>query len=76
MLRCHPLTNWVWFILEHQNGECFGLVAGFENEMGYFQLEELERNNVYQFLPWTPIPLSKAKVLLLEGGEIDLGSAA
>ena len=38
-----PDANWTWYVLEF-NGEdlFFGLVYGFETELGYFSLAELE----------------------------------
>ena len=40
-----PSSSWTWYITEGQNeGEdfmCFGLVEGFEKELGYFSLSEL-----------------------------------
>jgi len=39
-----PWTNWTWYAVEY-NPECklfFGLVDGFEKEVGYWGLEELE----------------------------------
>ena len=46
MLFCKlftPWTNWEWYIAEanFETGEAFGLVCGFENELGYFDLNEL-----------------------------------
>lgn len=38
-----PWTGWTWWVLEIDEGDlCFGLVEGFEVELGYFDLEELE----------------------------------
>ena len=39
-----PDSNWTWYISEYSptSGECFGLVDGFERELGYFNLRELE----------------------------------
>ncbi len=38
-----PWSNWTWYIAEanFETGECFGLVEGFEKELGYFDLNEL-----------------------------------
>ena len=40
----HPMSSWTWFVTEYDPQErlCFGLVMGFENELGTFSLEELE----------------------------------
>lgn len=42
-----PDSNWTWYVLEgeqEENGDFrfFGLVDGFEKELGYFMLSELE----------------------------------
>lgn len=38
-----PWSNWTWWVAEadFKTGECFGLVEGFERELGYFDLNEL-----------------------------------
>ena len=37
-----PWADWTWFIMEmDDDGYCFGLVHGFEKELGYFHLDEL-----------------------------------
>lgn len=53
---CHvklflPSSNWTWYIIEidkSDNNTCYGLVNGFETELGYFSLGELESIN-YSF---------------------------
>jgi hypothetical protein len=39
-----PCSNWTWYATEYGPGErlFFGLVRGFEAELGYFSLDELE----------------------------------
>ena len=39
-----PWSNWTWYVAEadYETGECFGLVEGFEKEVGYFNLNELQ----------------------------------
>lgn len=39
-----PWTNWTWYMTEYDPVErlAFGLVEGFEKELGYFSLAELE----------------------------------
>ena len=38
-----PDSNWTWFATEFDGDDTFfGLVSGFEVEMGYFSLSELE----------------------------------
>ena len=39
-----PNSNWTWYIIEldkHDENTCYGLVDGFEKELGYFSLKEL-----------------------------------
>lgn len=40
----HPLSNWTWYATEYdpETEMFFGLVKGFETELGYFSLTELE----------------------------------
>jgi hypothetical protein len=43
----HPCSNWAWYLLEGSqtesgDWELFGLVRGFESELGYFNLSELQ----------------------------------
>lgn len=40
-----PDSNWTWYITEmdQETGECFGVVCGHERELGYFDINELER---------------------------------
>ena len=58
-----PYTGWRWFITEwdRATGTCFGLVEGFETEIGYFSLDELAEATVLGGVPaverdlyWTP----------------------
>ena len=44
----HPMSNWTWYATEYdpEQGLFFGLVSGFEKEMGYFSLAELEGINI------------------------------
>ncbi|MCP4648601.1 MAG: DUF2958 domain-containing protein [PVC group bacterium] len=39
-----PDSDWSWYITEYDPCErlCYGLVDGFEAELGYFSLDELE----------------------------------
>jgi Protein of unknown function (DUF2958) len=38
-----PWGGWTWFVVEFDgDDECFGLVDGFEVELGSFSLRELE----------------------------------
>jgi hypothetical protein len=38
-----PWSHWTWYIMEYDEDtqECFGLLGGFEKELGYFSLDEL-----------------------------------
>ena len=43
----HPTSGWAWYATEGEQQEdggwlFFGLVRGFENELGYFSLADLE----------------------------------
>ena len=48
-----PYTGWRWFITEWdpKSGLCFGLVEGFEAEIGYFDLTELAQTTVLGNVP-------------------------
>ena len=48
-----PYGNWTWFITEWdaETGTCFGLVEGFETELGYFDLTELAEATVFGGVP-------------------------
>ena len=48
-----PYSNWTWFITEWEaeTGLCFGLVEGFETELGYFDLTELAEATVFGGVP-------------------------
>jgi hypothetical protein len=38
-----PDFHWTWYVIEYDGSDiCFGLVAGAEAELGYFQLSELQ----------------------------------
>ena len=38
-----PDSNWTWYATEYDGDDTFfGLVNGFEKELGYFSLKELE----------------------------------
>ena len=39
----NPCGSWTWYVTEFDGEDTFfGLVCGFENELGYFSLSELE----------------------------------
>ena len=65
-----PFSNWTWYIteLDRETGQCFGLVEGFERELGYFDLTELAETTVSGGVPaverdlyWQPMTLGEIK---------------
>ena len=65
-----PFSNWTWYITEMdpETGQCFGLVEGFERELGYFDLTELAETTVFGDVPaverdlyWEPRTLGEIK---------------
>ena len=65
-----PYNGWTWYITEMdpQTGQCFGLVDGFERELGYFDLTELAETTVFGGVPaverdlyWQPMTLGEIK---------------
>ena len=48
-----PYSGWTWYIteLDAETGLCFGLVEGFETELGYFSLDELAEATVFGGVP-------------------------
>jgi len=61
-----PLSNWTWYATEFDgNDTFFGLVDGFDKELGYFSLSEFESLNgkgvmhVERDLYFEPTPLSE-----------------
>jgi hypothetical protein len=64
----HPCSNWTWYAIEYDPEEklFYGYVIGFENELGYFSLTELESIKVLGLgierdLYFDPTPLSVIK---------------
>jgi hypothetical protein len=62
----YPDFSWTWYAIEYDGtDEFFGLVDGFEQELGYFSLSELIANRgqwgleVERDLYFTPCPLSE-----------------
>ncbi|GBD12099.1 hypothetical protein HRbin24_00099 [bacterium HR24] len=42
-----PGTGWSWYVTEYDGQDtCFGLVVGFEAELGYFSLKELRETGL------------------------------
>ena len=65
-----PYNGWTWYIteLDPATGQCFGLVEGFEKEIGYFDLTELAETTVFGGVPaverdlyWEPQTLGEIK---------------
>ena len=48
-----PYNGWLWYVTEWEaeTGLCFGLVEGFETELGYFSLDELAEVTVFGGVP-------------------------
>jgi len=47
----HPLSSWIWYVYEGERQEdgdmlFFGMVHGYEKEIGYFTLKQLEEVKV------------------------------
>lgn len=63
-----PWSNWTWYATEYDGDDrFFGLVYGFERELGYFSLKELMSmrgpmgQRIERDISWTPKPLSECK---------------
>ena len=65
-----PYNGWRWYITEWdpETGLCFGLVEGFETELGYFDLTELAEVTVFGKVPaverdlyWAPQTLGEIR---------------
>ena len=65
-----PYNGWRWYITEWdpETGLCFGLVEGFETEIGYFDLTELAEVTVFGSVPaverdlyWAPMTLGEIR---------------
>ena len=62
-----PDADWTWYATEYdpESRLFFGFVDGFERELGYFSLDELEQLRgplglpVERDLYWKPTPLSE-----------------
>ena len=66
-----PDSSWTWYVTEYDPGDrlCFGLVIGYEIELGYFSLDELVTTkgplglHIERDLYFMPQPLSKVRAL-------------
>ena len=64
----HPRTSWRWYATEFDGEDSFfGLVAGFEIELGYFSKSELEQNGCVPMPNWKLTPLKTVKDALTRG---------
>ena len=62
----HPCSSWSWYVVEYSPEDklCFGVVDGFEAEMGYFSLEEIQSVRVMGIgverdLHWEPVEVKE-----------------
>ena len=69
-----PTGSWTWYATEFDGEDLFfGFVEGFERELGYFSLVELETTKVRfglgieRDLWWTPKPLREVAPEQFEG---------
>ena len=65
-----PYNGWTWYVTEwdRETGLCFGLVQGYETELGYFDLTELAEATVFGGVPaverdlyWKPKTLGEIR---------------
>jgi hypothetical protein len=61
----HARLGWFWYILEYDPAtrRAFALVTGFETELGYVWLPELEANGCYVLDLALPKPLCEVRAL-------------
>ncbi len=57
----HPATGWEWYAWESDGRVCFGLVRGFDEELGYFDLEELAGAGALPDPGFSPVRLSRLR---------------
>jgi hypothetical protein len=58
-------SRWKWFVTEYDGQQTFfGLVSGFELELGYFDRLELEENGCKLVEGWEAKPLSQVRAEL------------
>ena len=59
------LNGWDWYLVEmdmqKELTQCFGLVKGYEKELGYFSLPEILKTGAELDLYWTPTPINEIK---------------
>ena len=76
-VRLFSIANdWTWYITEWdpKTGQCFGLVNGFEAELGYFDLNELSEVNwiantpaIERDLHWPARSLGRVRAQIAKG---------
>jgi len=73
-----PDSQWTWYATEYdaESREFFGLVDGFEVELGYFSLDEMEAVtsprglSMERDLHWKEVTLSEVRAALLTGNRL------
>jgi len=73
-----PTSNWTWYATEYdpEYREFFGLVCGFESELGSFSLDELESvvgplgMGIERDLHFSEITMDKLKAKLAQGQHV------
>jgi hypothetical protein len=73
-----PVSNWTWYATEYDADErmFFGLVCGFEQELGYFSRDELESVQlpfglgIERDLHFSEITVDKLKEKLAQGQHV------
>ena len=62
-----PDSSWTWYVIEANDPRIFGLVEGFETELGYFDLREISAARgpwglrIERDLFWKPRRLSEVR---------------
>ena len=70
----HPCSDWTWYLMnkDPKDSYCWGIVDGFEVEMGSFDIDELQNVvgpmglGVERDRSWTPIPANDVWRILNE----------
>jgi hypothetical protein len=71
-----PDSSWTWYITEYDGQDtCFGLVVGFETELGYFSISEIAGVKgplglrIERDLWFRPVPITQLRDYQAEWGE-------
>lgn len=63
--------DWDWYVIETdepgEQKQCFGLVKGFEVELGYFSIADLIKSGVEVDLHFKPMPVDALQQQLRQG---------